>query len=96
MAGVIKKFRRLLNRHQKGRVAVLFALMMTGAFLETLSVSLMLPFVSAIMQPKIIETNPAVAWVCRLLDLHSHRTFAVACIIALIGVFIFKDLFLNP
>lgn len=90
----LKKFRQLLNRHQKGRIVVLLILMIVGAFFETFSVSLMLPLVSAIMQPDIIETNPAVAWVCGLLDLHSHRTFALVCIIALIGMFIFKDVFL--
>ncbi len=95
MLGVIKKFSRLLDRHQKRRIVVLLMMMITGAFLETLSVSLMLPLVSAIMQPDIVESNAAVKWVCVMLDLHSHRTFTIVCVIILIVVFIFKDLFLT-
>ena len=46
------------------------------------------------MTPDVIETNAAIRWVCQLLDLHSHSTFVVVCILALIAVFVFKDLFL--
>lgn len=46
------------------------------------------------MQPDIIEKNEIVKHICCILDLHSHRTFTIICIIALIIVFIIKDLFL--
>lgn len=91
---IIKKFGLLLEKRQKNRVVVLFVLMLLGAFLEVLGVSLMLPLVSAIMQPNIIETNQMARWVCDFLDLHSHRTFAIICIVALIVIYILKDLFL--
>lgn len=94
MKSIIKKFGLLLEKRQKNRIVILFVLMLIGAFLEVLGVSLMLPLVSAIMQPDIIETNQLARWVCNLLNLHSHRTFAVICIIALIFVYVVKDLFL--
>ncbi len=69
-------------------------MMVIGAFFEAMSVSLMLPLMKGIMQPDIIEKNEIVKWVCELLDLHSHRTFVVACIFALIVVFVTKDLYM--
>ena len=94
MFSVIKKFNQLLNGKQKSRLAILAVVTVIGAFLEVIGVSLMLPLITAIMQPDIINTNPYIAYVCNILDLHSHRTFVIMCIIAVILVFIFKDLFL--
>ena len=46
------------------------------------------------MEPNLITRNKYIACICNLLDLHSHRTFVIVCISAVILVFIFKDLFL--
>lgn len=94
MFSVIKKFNKLLNGKQKSRLAILAIVTVIGAFLEVIGVSLMLPLITAIMQPNIIRTNKYIAYVCNILDLHSHRTFVIVCIIAVIFVFIFKDMFL--
>ena len=94
MLSVLKKFNKLLNAKQKSRLAILGIITVIGAFLEVIGVSLMLPLITAIMQPDIINTNKYIAYVCNILDLHSHRTFVIVCIIAVIFVFIFKDLFL--
>lgn len=94
MISVIKKFYRLFDRSQKKKIILLFVLMLIGAAFETIGVSLMLPLITAIMEPDIIETNKTVAWVCSIFDLHSYRTFVVLCIIALIIVYVVKDLFL--
>lgn len=93
MKRIIDKYNQLLDARQKNRIFILFFLMLIGAFLEVIGVSLMLPLVSAIMIPDIIESNKYVAWVCRLFGLHSYRTFVIVCIIALIVVYIVKDLF---
>ena len=94
MLSVVKKFNRLLNSKQKSRLLMLGIITVIGAFLEVIGVSLMLPLINAIMQPDITKTNKYIAYVCNILDLHSHRTFVIVCIIAVILVFIFKDLFL--
>lgn len=94
MLSTIKKFSILFDRKQKKKIVLLFIMMLIGAVFETIGVSLMLPLITSIMNPDIIETNAAVVWVCRVFDLHSYRTFVVLCIIALIIVYIVKDLFL--
>lgn len=94
MGRIIKKYRCLLNRQQRKKIFVLFFVMLFGAFLEVLGVSLMIPLLTAIMQPDIIETNKYVKLVCETLDIHSYRGFVVVCILALIIVFIVKDLYI--
>lgn len=94
MISVVKKLGILMNRKQKNRIKIIFLITLIGTFLEVLGVSLMLPLVTAIMQPDIIENNEIIKKICELLDLHSHRTFVIACIIALILLFIIKNLFL--
>lgn len=94
MGSVIKKFSRLLEQKQKKKIVILFFMMLIGACMEALGVSLMLPLVSAIIQPDIIKTNVMVSKICVLLGISSHRSFVILCIFALIIVFVTKDLFL--
>lgn len=94
MISVIKKFNILLNARQKSRLIILFLITLGGAFWEVLGVTLMLPLVSAVMTPEIIETNELVKKVCGIFGIQSHRSFVILCIVALIVVFIVKNLFL--
>lgn len=73
---------------------VLAIMMIFGAFLEMLGVGLILPLVSAVTTPNIIENNEKVRWVCELFDLHSIKTFMILVIGALIFVYIFKNIYL--
>lgn len=94
MFNIIKKFRKILSRQQKVRVIILGIMMIIGAFLETLGVGLILPLVSAITTPDIIETNKYAKMVCEIFDLHATRTFMIVVIAALIFVYIFKNAYL--
>lgn len=62
--------------------------------METLGVGLILPLVSSITTPDIIESNKYAKQLCEMLDLHSTRTFMIVIIAALILIFIFKNLYL--
>lgn len=94
MIRIIRKYARLLDRRQKIRVLFLVVIMIIGAFLEMLGVSLMVPLLSVMVQPNIMETNKYIKIVCNLFDLHSYREFVLACIIVMILVFILKDLYI--
>lgn len=94
MLDIIMKFRKVLSRQQKVRVIIIGVMMVIGAFLETLGVGLILPLVSAITTPDIIETNKYAKIVCEIFDLHATRTFIIVVIAALIFVYIFKNLYL--
>lgn len=94
MIRIIRKFAQILDRKQKIRTVIIGIMMIIGAFLETLGVGLILPLISAITTPDIIKTNKYVKWICEMLDLHSNQTFIIVVIIALIFVYIFKNLYL--
>lgn len=94
MIRIIKKYAKLLDQRQKKRVILLFFIMLVGAFLEVLGVSLMVPLLTAVMQPDIVETNKYVRMICDILNLYSYRSFVLACIVALVLVFILKDLYI--
>ena len=94
MIQIIDKFSKILSKQQKIRVIIIGIMMVIGAFLETLGVGLILPLVTAITTPNIIETNKYARMVCEMLDLHATRTFMIVVIAALIFVYIFKNVYL--
>lgn len=94
MFRIINKFRVILSKQQKLRIAVIIVMMIVGAFLETLGVGVVLPLVSVITTPDIIESNEIIRFICKLFDLHSARTFMILMIGVLIFVYIFKNIFL--
>ena len=91
---IVKKFGKIMNKRQKVHAIILLLMMVIGAFLETLGVSLIVPLVSSITQPDSLETNSYLKVACEILNLHSDRMFIIAVIIVLIMVFIFKNIFL--
>ncbi len=94
MWSAFQKFQKLFSSRQKRQLVVLFFLMLFGAFLEILGVSLVVPLVSVVMQEDIMEENRLVAEVCRLLHIQTGRGFLVFCVLLLIIIFIFKDIYL--
>lgn len=94
MISILKKFNHLFDPVQRKKLVILFFLMLFGAFLEVLGVSLMLPLMSAIMETDIIETNEMVGQICGFLGIQEHKSLVLICIGALIGVFVCKDIFL--
>lgn len=95
MIRVFKKFFKLLNKHQKNRVIILFFMMLIGACFEVLGVSMMLPLVTAVMNPDIITENELCAWVCGLFGITDHVDFVIFCIAALVIIFIVKAVYLT-
>ncbi|MBD5468237.1 MAG: ABC transporter ATP-binding protein [Lachnospiraceae bacterium] len=90
----IKKLRLLMDKKQKRQMAGLVAMMIVAGFLETVSISLVIPVVSAVMQPDVIERNAIIRSVCETLHIGGRIQFTVLSMAALIVVFIAKDAFL--
>lgn len=94
MKRILKKFGILLDKKQKQKVVLIVILMLIGAFLETMSVSLVIPLMTALMQDNFIETNALAVELCNLLGIESSKTFILLVLAALIVIFIVKDAFL--
>ena len=59
MIRILKKFGLLLNSQQKKKISGIVVLMLIGAVLETMSVSLVVPLITALMQDDFMQTNKA-------------------------------------
>ena len=94
MIRILKKFNLILSKRQKNRIGIIVVLMIIGAFLETLGVSLIIPLMTAILDKDFFQNNKYAVWACELLDIHAQNTFIIVVLMSLIGIFILKDAFL--
>ena len=85
---IIRKLKVVLSRKQKRQVVVLLFLILIGAILETLGVSMILPIVTAVVEPDIFTENELVTEVSDILGLESLEEFVIAMIIVLILIFV--------
>lgn len=95
MLRIVKKFSLLMDKQQKRSVVGLVFLMIVCAVFETLSVSVVVPLMTALMQENFIESNELAKTICGVLHINDDQTFVFAAIIALICLFILKDVFLS-
>ncbi len=91
---ILKKFSAILSLHQKIRIIELIFMMIIGGLLETFSISLMLPFMNAVMNPEDTMNKWYARWICELLDLNSPRTFLIVVAVALAILYILKNVYL--
>lgn len=91
---VTKKFSSILSRHQRLRVIELAVLMFFGGLLEMCSVSLVLPFMNAVMEPEATMEKWYVKLVCGLFGIEAPRTFLLFAAILLAFVYIVKNCYL--
>lgn len=83
-----------MDKKQKRQMAALMVMMVIGAFLEMTSITLVIPVVTAVIQPDVLDKYEIVRSVCNLLHINSNLQFTVVSMIALILIFIAKDAFL--
>lgn len=94
MKDIFKKFNKVLNKKQKSRVVVLIFMILIGAILETLGVSMIYPLIETVMMPEVFEQNAMIVWICNVLGYTSAEQFVTFMLLALIFIFIFKNLYL--
>lgn len=94
MIRIKRKLSRLLEKEEKRRIWLLLLITTVGAFFEMLGVSLMVPLVTAMIEPEIVTKNTVIATVCTIFGIHNHRGFIILCISAMLAVYVVKALFL--
>lgn len=94
MRRIIKKYKLLLNKHQQRCVILLFLMMIIGAFLEVIGISMVIPLVTALINRNIIEENEYVSQVCAWLHISDYKGFAIICIGFIVLVYIMKTIYL--
>lgn len=95
--GMIKTFKKLLSlldKKDKRNLPFIFAMMIVETLFEALGISLIVPLVSAIMDENIITNNKFLGDLCRFLHIENHSALIVTCIVALMAVFLIKNVFM--
>ena len=96
MKKIIKKLMVLLDGRQKRIMVLLVSLMLIGAVLETLGVSLVIPVMNVVMDEHAVENNKYLQVICDILriEYNDTRKLMIFTMLALIGVFVVKNVFL--
>ena len=90
---IIKQFLGILTRKFKIRFVFNFIAILGASLLETLSVSLLLPFVQAILNPDKLMQNKYVNVFVKFFNIKSTNTFILGISLFVISFFIFKNIY---
>lgn len=94
MVKILKKMNRLLDAKQKRLMVLIVFLMLIGGILESLSISVVIPVIEVLLDPDAVVNNKYMAWLYNTLHLQSITQFTIVMMLALIGAFVLKNLFL--
>ncbi len=86
--------RVLMTRRDKISMAVLTLLMMVGAGLEIVGISILMPVVAVLSKPELLEQNRYLHWVYRTIDPAGLREFLLILCAAVAFFYLFKNLFI--
>jgi ABC-type multidrug transport system fused ATPase/permease subunit len=84
----------ILTPPERRDAFVQLGLMLIGTALETLGVGLVIPAIALLTQPGIMSKYPALQPVLDTLGNPSHQALVVGAMLGLVGVYLFKALFL--
>ena len=84
----------LLDRQQKKGLVLIFILMWFGVFLETFSIALILPLLTAVTQPNVINIFPIITEVSSFVGITTQKQLVIGTLFLLIIVYFTKALFL--
>ena len=91
---MLKKINYIFNKKQKRRLFKLIILSIIGAFFELLGVSAILPLISIVITPDIINDNSIMIFISNVLNISSVEYFVILMGIFLIFVYLLKNIFL--
>jgi ABC-type multidrug transport system fused ATPase/permease subunit len=91
---VIQKIRLLLTPAERKSAAVLLCLMGVGMVLETLSVGLLIPVITLMMQNDLAIRYPRMQPLLTFLGNPTQTQMIVATMLSLVGIYLAKNLFL--
>lgn len=94
MKKILKKLNVILDKKQKSRMKLLVVMMVIGALLETVSISLVLPIATVLTDAESIHGDSVVGQLYRFLSCNSVQQFAMLMLVGLLIAFVAKNAFL--
>lgn len=96
--GLLKKISYIFDRKQKVQLGILGVMIFVGGLLETLGVGAMIPVVTALLTPETlqeyVDKYPILQKICDLLGIQSVGQMTTALLLALMAIYIIKNLYL--
>jgi ABC-type multidrug transport system fused ATPase/permease subunit len=94
MRKIYKKLMLLLDGRQKKQMVGIVVLMLIGGMLEALGIAMIAPVMAVVMDPEKVESNKYLSFIYNTLHLNSATQLAAVIMVALILVFVVKNIFL--
>lgn len=91
---IVKKLWAFLDKRQKTKVILLLFMILIGGLMETLGVTMVLPLLNAITDQETFMQNEYVIWAMELLGFADVKQMIIFLIVALIAIFVFKNVYL--
>lgn len=94
MRKIFQKMMVLLDARQKRQMVGIVILMLIGGVLESVGISLIAPVMEIVLQPEAVDQKPYLLFLYTFFHLHSTEQLAGLIMIALVLVFVIKNIFL--
>lgn len=96
MLKIIKKLLRLLDKKQKGTMVLMVFIMLIGAMLETLGVSMILPVMNVVLEENAVDNHVYLQWICNWFSIAHEDTKKLMIVVmtGLILAFVIKNIYL--
>ena len=92
MVKIFKKMNLLLDGKQKRKMVLIVFLMLIGGVLESLSISVVIPVVSVLIDPQAIENNELMSAIYNGLGLSNVTQFTIIIITAPIFIVFYNGI----
>ena len=94
MRKIISKLKVLLDKRQKRQMVGIVILMLIGGVLESLGIAMIAPVMQVVIDPQKVEESRILSGIYNLFNLSSTTQLAALIMVALILVFVIKNIFL--
>ena len=94
MVKIYEKLMVLLDRKQKRKMMLLVFLMLIGAVLETLGVSMVMPVMNVVLEEDAIAKHDYLQVICRIFGVDNSGDLTMLVMVGLVLVFVTKNIFL--
>ena len=94
MGKIVRKLLVLLDAKQKRKMVLLVFVMLFGAMLEALGVSMILPAMNVVLEKNAVENHVSLQIICRVFHIGNTRDLLIFVMSALVVVFILKNVYL--
>ena len=91
---IFRKINKIFDKRTKIKLVLLIAAIIFGSMLEMAALALISPFISVLLDPSVIYTNPYILWAYEFLGFINISYFLAFLTFILAGVYIFRGIYM--